>query len=74
VSKFERLFVLGSTELPDCRCGSEMKIVKSDAIGSDGEVRIYRCPQCEHELRLTAWKSSCDFFGKRSLYSLMQFP
>jgi predicted SprT family Zn-dependent metalloprotease len=58
VSKFERLLVLGSTELPDCRCGSEMKIIKSDAIGSDAEVRTYRCPQCEHELRLTTWKFS----------------
>jgi hypothetical protein len=43
VSKFERLLVSGSTELPECRCGSDMKIIKSDAMGSDGEVRTYRC-------------------------------
>ena len=39
VSKFERPLMSESTELPECRCGSEMKIIKSDAIGSDGEVR-----------------------------------
>jgi hypothetical protein len=58
MSKFERLLMAGSTELPECRCGSEMKIIKSDAMGSDGEVRTYRCPQCEHELRLTMWGMS----------------
>jgi len=58
VSKFERLLMPESTELPECRCGSEMKIIKSDAIGSDGEVRTYRCPQCDHELRLTMWGAS----------------
>ena len=57
LSKFERLLMPESTELPDCRCGWEMKIIKSDAIGSDGEVRTYRCPQCEHELRLTMWET-----------------
>jgi hypothetical protein len=57
VSKFERLLMPESTELPECLCGSEMKIIKSDAIGSDGEVRTYRCPQCEHELRLTMWET-----------------
>jgi hypothetical protein len=37
VSKFERLLMPDSAELPECRCGSEMKIIKSDAIGSDAE-------------------------------------
>ena len=53
VSKFEH-----STELPECRCGSEMKIIKSDSIGSDVQVRTYQCPLCEHELRLTMWGTS----------------
>ena len=48
----------GSTELPECRCGSEMKIIKSDSIGSDAQVRTYQCPLCEHELRLTMWGTS----------------
>jgi hypothetical protein len=58
MSKFERLLMPGSTELPDCRCGSEMKIIKSDAIGLGAEVRTYQCPLCEHELRLTTWGAS----------------
>ena len=58
VSKFERLLVRDSTELPECRCGSEMKIIKSDSIGSDAQVRTYQCPLCEHELRLTMWGTS----------------
>jgi predicted SprT family Zn-dependent metalloprotease len=58
MSKFERLLMRGSTELPECRCGSEMKIVKSDTMGSDEEVRTYRCLQCDHELRLTMWGTS----------------
>jgi hypothetical protein len=36
MSKFERLLMPGSTELPECRCDSEMKIMKSVAIGSEG--------------------------------------
>ena len=58
VSKFERLLMRGSTELPECRCGSDMKIIKSDSIGSDAQVRTYQCPLCEHELRLTMWGTS----------------
>jgi hypothetical protein len=42
MSKFERLLMAASTELPECRCGSEMKIIKSDAIGSDAQVRTYQ--------------------------------
>ena len=58
MSKFERLVMPGSTELRECRCGSEMKIMKSVPIESEGELRTYRCTQCEHELRLMAWGSS----------------
>jgi hypothetical protein len=24
--------------------------------GGDTEIRIFRCPECSHELRLTAWR------------------
>jgi hypothetical protein len=57
MSKFERLLEAGSTELPDCRCAAEMNllaIVPRD--GGDTEIRIYRCLNCSHELRLTAWR------------------
>jgi hypothetical protein len=58
MSKFERLLEAGSTELPDCRCAAEMNlmaIVPMD--GGDTEIRIFRCPQCTHELRVTVWRN-----------------
>jgi hypothetical protein len=59
MSKFERLLVAGSTELPDCRCAAEMYLVAIVPVpgGGDTEIRIFRCPDCSHELRLTAWRN-----------------
>jgi hypothetical protein len=58
MSKFERMLVAGSTELPDCRCGAEMRLIAIVPVPSgDSEVRIFRCPDCNHELRLTMWCS-----------------
>ena len=56
MSKFERLLEAGSTELPDCRCTAEMNLTAIvPGPGGDTEIRIFRCPHCSHELRLTAW-------------------
>jgi hypothetical protein len=58
MSKFERLLVAGSTELPDCRCATEMHLMAVVPVpGGDTEIRIFRCPDCSHELRLTAWRN-----------------
>jgi hypothetical protein len=58
MSKFERLLEAGSTELPDCRCAAEMNLMAIVPVaGGDTEIRIFRCPDCSHELRLTAWRS-----------------
>jgi hypothetical protein len=57
MSKFERLLEPGSTELPDCRCAAEMNLMAIVPVPSgDTEIRIFRCPNCSHELRLTAWR------------------
>jgi hypothetical protein len=57
MSKFERLLEPGSTELPDCRCGAEMRLMAIVPVpDGDTEIRIFRCPACSHELRLTAWR------------------
>jgi hypothetical protein len=57
MSKFERLLEPGSTELPDCRCAAEMNLMAIVPVpGGDTEIRIFRCPDCSHELRLTAWR------------------
>jgi hypothetical protein len=57
MSKFERLLVAGSTELPDCRCTAEMHLISIVPAGGISEIRIFRCPDCNHELRLTAWRN-----------------
>jgi len=57
MSKFERLLEAGSTELPDCRCTAEMQLMAIVPVaGCDSEIRVFRCPHCSHELRLTAWR------------------
>ena len=57
MSKFERLLEAGSTELPDCRCTAEMHPIAIVPVpGGISEIRIFRCPKCRHELRLTAWR------------------
>ena len=57
MSAFERLLVPGCTELPECRCGKEMQIASVDRLqeGSDVHIRVYNCPACHHEMRLTVW-------------------
>src|SRR5215471_2497150 len=58
MSKFERLLVAGSTELPACRCATEMHLTAIVPVpGGDTEIRVFRCPDCSHELRLTAWRN-----------------
>ncbi len=60
MSKFERILVPGSTELPDCRCGAEMRMTSTTprADSPDVELRVYQCSVCDHELRLTVWKTA----------------
>ena len=57
MSVFERLLVPGCTELPECRCGKEMQITGTDRRpeGSDTHIRVYSCPECHHEMRITVW-------------------
>ena len=57
MSIFERLLVPGCTELPECRCGKEMHVASIDPLPqqSDAHIRVYDCPACHHEMRLTVW-------------------
>jgi hypothetical protein len=59
MSAIERLLVPGSTELPDCHCGDEMWIVSQEPSPQEGDahIRIYKCPSCAREMRLTVWAS-----------------
>jgi hypothetical protein len=53
----ERLLEPGSTETPTCICSSEMRLARTEAADRDSQIRVFRCPACEHELRLTVWNS-----------------
>jgi hypothetical protein len=54
---FERLLEPGCTDLPACQCGKEMRIARTSALPESTEthIRVYDCPVCHHELRLTVW-------------------
>ena len=54
----ERLLEPGSTEAPTCICNGEMRLARTEAADRDTEIRIFQCPNCEHELRLTVWNSA----------------
>ncbi len=57
MSLFERLSVPGCTELPECRCGKQMRVASIDSLPQtrDAHIRVYGCPACQHEMRLTVW-------------------
>jgi hypothetical protein len=54
---FERLLEPGCTESPACQCGGEMNVEAIETLphGSDAAIRVYRCDQCQREMRLTVW-------------------
>ena len=53
----EDLLVPGSTELPDCKCGAELRLYSIKPSG-DTEVRVFRCDTCQHEFQLMVWRST----------------
>jgi len=53
----EQLLVPGSTELPDCRCGAEMQLLRVKPCG-DTDIRIFKCESCDHEFQLMVWGAS----------------
>jgi hypothetical protein len=57
MSSIERLLGLNCTEGPECRCGEEMKIARTEQLPdqSDAQIRVYGCRVCGHEMRLTVW-------------------
>jgi hypothetical protein len=74
VSKFERLLVPGATELPECRCGSEMKIIKSDSFNPSP----MRPQSSNYRVPASSWRSQVDRSspspkgrGEHKLYSCL---
>jgi transcription initiation factor IIE alpha subunit len=54
-SMLERLLEAGSTEMPSCLCRSLMRLSRTEAADRETEIRVFQCPDCDHELRLTVW-------------------
>jgi len=62
MSKIERVLAPDSTEMPDCKCGAEMHLIRSRVVdnSSGTEIRTYGCHACEQEFILTAWAEAAD--------------
>jgi hypothetical protein len=53
----ENLLVSGSTELPDCKCGAELRLFAvKPCQDNDTEIRIFKCDVCHHEFQLMVWE------------------
>jgi hypothetical protein len=52
----ERKLDQATIELPVCRCGAELQLLKVKACG-DTEVRIFSCRSCHHEFQLMVWRA-----------------
>lgn len=50
----EGLLVPGSTEVPECMCGAEMRLAETKPRG-DTAIRVFRCDVCRHEFQLMVW-------------------
>jgi hypothetical protein len=57
MSVFERLLTPGCTELPVCQCGEDMEItgINEFPTSRQAAIRVYTCPACKREMRLTVW-------------------
>jgi hypothetical protein len=56
MSYFERALEADRMELPECRCGQQMRLCSIDPLPDHSEACIfYRCSVCQHEIRLTVW-------------------
>lgn len=48
--------VPGGTDTPTCRCGKEMRRDRAKSpFEKATHILVYKCPVCNHELRLTVW-------------------
>ena len=57
MSSLERLLGPNCNEGPECRCGEEMKVARTEQVPdqTDAHIRVYNCRVCGHEMRLTVW-------------------
>jgi hypothetical protein len=53
----ECVSVAGRADSPECRCGKKMHSAGIESLPERGDthIRIYNCPACHHEMRVTVW-------------------
>jgi hypothetical protein len=54
----ERLLEPNSIDVPDCQCGKEMRLVKTEYKSVDAAVKHFGCDDCGREFLLTVWPES----------------
>ena len=59
----ERWLDVGSTDLPACKCGSEMDLADTQAKENDTLLKIFLCPSCRHEMRVMVWSEETGGVG-----------
>jgi hypothetical protein len=52
----ENLLAPESTELPDCKCGAELRLSTIKPCDDHSEIRIFKCDACRHEFQLMVWR------------------
>ena len=51
----ETLLGPGLTELPDCKCGAELRLFAIKPREDDTKIRVFKCDDCQHEFQLMVW-------------------
>jgi hypothetical protein len=54
----ENLLAPGPTELPDCKCGVELRLFAVKPCKDDTGIRIFKCVSCHHEFQLMVWRTT----------------
>ena len=63
---FENLLAPGSTELPECRCGAEMRLAATRPLDDDTEIRVFRCDSCAARVPVDGVESARGVSAGRS--------
>ena len=55
MSKLAKAFAGTRRGTRECPCGEEMALMTTMVSAEGFQVLAYRCPACQHELRVTIW-------------------
>ena len=52
---YERLLEPDSHEAPDCQCGTEMRLIRTEKRSEDAAVKHFECDACRKQLLIMVW-------------------